>query len=81
MTWKLPFSGPWRAVADDSQIILGSVLDGLGIGLVFRCRGTTGGTDVIARIAHRFLGIGIGQALLVINTAIFAAAAFRTGTE
>jgi uncharacterized membrane-anchored protein YitT (DUF2179 family) len=62
-------------------ICYGGLLDGFGMGLVFRGRGTTGGTDVIARIAHRFLGVGIGQALLVINIAIFAAAAFQFGAE
>lgn len=62
-------------------ICYGGLLDGLGMGLVFRGRGTTGGTDVLARLAHRFLGIGIGQALLTINVMIFAAAAFIFGAE
>jgi uncharacterized membrane-anchored protein YitT (DUF2179 family) len=62
-------------------ICYGGLLDGLGMGLVFRGRGTTGGTDVIARIAHRFLGLGIGQTLLVLNVAIFAVAAFQFGAE
>jgi len=62
-------------------ICYGGLLDGLGMGLVFRGRGTTGGTDVIARIAHRFLGLGIGQTLLIINIAIFLAAAFQFGAE
>jgi uncharacterized membrane-anchored protein YitT (DUF2179 family) len=62
-------------------ICYGGLLDGLGLGLVFRGRGTTGGTDVIARIAHRFLGLGIGQTLLIINIAIFLAAAFQFGAE
>jgi uncharacterized membrane-anchored protein YitT (DUF2179 family) len=62
-------------------ICYGGLLDGLGLGLVFRGRGTTGGTDVIARIAHRFLGLGIGQTLLALNVAIFAVAAFQFGAE
>jgi uncharacterized membrane-anchored protein YitT (DUF2179 family) len=62
-------------------ICYGGLLDGLGLGLVFRGRGTTGGTDVVAKIANRFLGLGIGQTLLVINVAIFAAAAFQFGAE
>ena len=62
-------------------ICYGGLLDGLGMGLVFRGRGTTGGTDVIARIAHRFLGLGIGQTLLGINIAIFAVAALQFGAE
>jgi uncharacterized membrane-anchored protein YitT (DUF2179 family) len=57
------------------------LVDGLGMGLVFRGRGTTGGTDVLARLAHRALGVGVGQALLAMNLAIFAAAAFVFGAE
>lgn len=62
-------------------ICYGGLLDGLGMGLVFRARGTTGGTDVLARLAHRYLGVGIGQALLAMNLVIFGAAAFVFGLE
>ena len=62
-------------------ICYGGLMDGLGMGLVFRGRGTTGGTDVLARLAHRYLGIGIGQGLLAMNVAIFAGAAFVFGAE
>ncbi len=62
-------------------ICYGGLLDGLGMGLVFRGRGTTGGTDILARLAHRYLGVGIGQALLAMNVAIFGGAAFIFGAE
>jgi len=62
-------------------ICYGGLLDGLGMGLVFRARGTTGGTDVLARIAHRYLGLGIGQTLLAMNFLIFSVAAFQFGAE
>jgi uncharacterized membrane-anchored protein YitT (DUF2179 family) len=62
-------------------ICYGGLVDGLGMGLVFRGRGTTGGTDVLARLAHRRLGVGVGQALLAINVAIFGAAVFVFGAE
>jgi uncharacterized membrane-anchored protein YitT (DUF2179 family) len=62
-------------------ICYGGLVDGLGMGLVFRGRGTTGGTDILARLAHRHLGVGVGQALLAINVAIFGAAAFVFGAE
>ncbi|MFZ5787474.1 MAG: YitT family protein [Acidobacteriota bacterium] len=62
-------------------ICYGGLVDGIGMGLVFRGRGTTGGTDVLARLAHRWLGIGVGQSLLAMNVAIFAAAAFVFGAE
>jgi len=62
-------------------ICYGGLIDGLGMGLVFRARGTTGGTDVLARVVHRYLGLGIGQTLLTLNVVIFAAAAFQFGAE
>jgi uncharacterized membrane-anchored protein YitT (DUF2179 family) len=62
-------------------ICYGGLLDGLGMGLVFRGRGTTGGTDILARLAHRYLGVGIGQALLAMNVAIFGGAGFIFGAE
>lgn len=75
---------PYLAAPTTDRLLVicyGGLLDGLGLGLVFRGRGTTGGTDVIARIAHRFLGLGIGQTLLILNIAIFAVAAFQFGAE
>ena len=62
-------------------ICYGGLIDGLGMGLVFRARGTTGGTDVLARVVHRYLGLGIGQTLLTLNVVIFAVAAFQFGAE
>jgi uncharacterized membrane-anchored protein YitT (DUF2179 family) len=80
----IDLTGPFLTAPTADRLLVicyGGLLDGLGMGLVFRGRGTTGGTDVIARIAHRFLGLGIGQTLLILNIAIFAAAAFQFGAE
>jgi uncharacterized membrane-anchored protein YitT (DUF2179 family) len=56
-------------------------LDGIGSGLVFRGRGTTGGTDVFARLARRYLGMPMGTSLLLMNLVIFAAAGRVYGLE
>ena len=61
--------------------LFGGLLDGLGLGLVFRARGTTGGTDIIARLANRFLGIKLGHTLLFTNVIIMGSAAFLFGIE
>ncbi len=47
--------------------IYGGVIIGLGVGLVFRCKGTTGGTDMAARILNHFFDITSGRALLIID--------------
>lgn len=56
--------------------LYGGVLDGIGIGLVFRAQGTTGGVDIVARFLQRWRGIQMGRSLLVMNALIFAAAAY-----
>lgn len=61
--------------------VYGGLLDGLGLGLVFRAGGTTGGTDIIARLAHRFLGIKLGHTLLAANVVILGSAALIFGLE
>ncbi len=80
----IDLSAPFLAPPTHDRLLVicyGGLVDGLGMGLVFRGRGTTGGTDILARLAHRHLGVGIGQALLAINVAIFGAAAFVFGAE
>jgi uncharacterized membrane-anchored protein YitT (DUF2179 family) len=84
MSAVIDLSAPFLTPPTDDRLLVicyGGLIDGLGMGLVFRGRGTTGGTDVLARLANRYLGLGIGQTLLAINVLIFAAAAFQFGAE
>lgn len=59
--------------------LFGGLLDGVGIGLVLRGRGTTGGTDILAQILFRYRRISFGTVFLVLNSAILALAATVTG--
>jgi uncharacterized membrane-anchored protein YitT (DUF2179 family) len=80
----IDITAPYLTAPTDDRLLVicyGGLLDGLGLGLVFRGRGTTGGTDVLARLANRFLGVGLGQSLLAMNLAIFGVAAFQFGAE
>jgi len=61
--------------------IFGGFLDGLGIGLVFRARGTTGGTDIVAKLVNRFTGLQLGQVILYVNTTVLLAAAAFLGLQ
>ncbi len=45
--------------------IYGGVLAGLGLGLVFKARGTTGGTDMIASLLNNYTGLSVGQGLML----------------
>lgn len=45
--------------------IYGGVLAGIGLGIVFRSRGTTGGTDLIASLINNYTGFTVGEGLLI----------------
>ncbi|WP_027825551.1 YitT family protein [Lactobacillus psittaci] len=47
--------------------ILAGLLSGLGLGLVFRFNGTTGGSDIIARIGQQELGISSGRIFFALD--------------
>ncbi len=61
--------------------LYGGILDGIGVGLVFRARGTTGGTDILAQLLNRWTGISFGVWLLVFNVLILGAAGLMFGWE
>lgn len=49
---------------------IAGVLSGLGLGIVFRFNGTTGGTDIIARILQIKLGISSGKTILALDALV-----------
>lgn len=61
--------------------LYGGVLGGLGMGLVFRGQGTTGGTDIVARILGRWRGVPLSQSYLLTDTAIVFFAGLTFGWE
>jgi len=54
--------------------VYGGVVAGIGMGIVFKFRGSTGGTDIAAKIVSHYTGISIGQALLAIDAIVVFAA-------
>ncbi len=64
------------ALTDDLLLasIYGGVLGGIGLGIVFRSRGTTGGTDMIATLINYFTGITVGEGLLIADGIVVALA-------
>jgi uncharacterized membrane-anchored protein YitT (DUF2179 family) len=61
--------------------IYGGLVLGAGLGIVFRGRATTGGTDLAARLFQNLTGISAGKLLLVIDGSIIAAAGVIFGVE
>lgn len=72
-----PYVGQYVHAPSDPLLytLYGGLLDGIGVGLVFRVQGTTGGIDIIARFLQRWRGIQMGRSMLVMSGLIFAAAA------
>ncbi|WP_295787594.1 YitT family protein [uncultured Veillonella sp.] len=56
--------------------ILGGIFSGVGLGIVYRAGGNTGGLDPIALIIRKYYGMQIGSVLLSINMMILVVAAF-----
>ncbi|WP_427854259.1 YitT family protein [Desulfosporosinus meridiei] len=61
--------------------ISGGVLTGIGMGLIFRSRGSLGGTDILAVLLARTTSFSVGQILLGIDAIIFLCAALLFGPE
>ena len=57
----------------------GNVLLGAGLGIVFRHRGSTAGTDIPAAIIRKYTGLSLGFGFVAIDTVIilFAGAVFK----
>jgi len=61
--------------------IYGGGLSGLGLGLVFRSKGTTGGTDLVAQLINKFTGISVGKSLMIIDFCVIALAGIVFNAE
>ncbi len=72
-----------RPVTSDPLLftLYGGLLAGLGIGLVFRSKGTTGGDDIVAQLIYRFRGIPVNASIVAIDAVILALVGLRFGPE
>jgi len=61
--------------------VFGGVLTGIGMGIVFRSRGSLGGTDILAVFFSRTTSFSVGQILLGIDALIFLATAILLSVE
>lgn len=61
--------------------IFAGVVSGIGMGIIFRSRGSLGGTDILAVFFSRTTSFSVGQVLMGIDALIFVAAAVFLGPE
>lgn len=57
---------------DSMACVLGAVLNGLGIGIVFLSGGSTAGWDIIAAIVNKYRNISLGRVLLYLDFLVIA---------
>lgn len=59
--------------------LYGAIVSGVGYGMVYRARGTSGGSDILARILNHWRGISMTQSYLIVDTAVILSAGFVFG--
>ncbi len=59
--------------------LYGAIVGGIGYGLVYRARGTSGGSDILARILNHWRGVSMTQSYLMVDTGVILAAGFVFG--
>jgi uncharacterized membrane-anchored protein YitT (DUF2179 family) len=57
-------------------ILIGAVLLGVGLGIIFKFKGTTAGSDIVAAIMQKRYGIKPGQSIMVTDLFVIALAGF-----
>ncbi|MFJ7745969.1 YitT family protein [Peribacillus sp. NPDC097295] len=59
-------------LGDDLMLValFAGVFVGIGLGIIFRYGGTTGGVDIIAQFAHRYLGMGMGRTMFIFDAVV-----------
>ena len=50
--------------------LFAGVFVGIGLGIIFRYGGTTGGVDIIARLAHKYIGWSMGKTMFMFDAAV-----------
>ncbi len=72
-----------RPITNDILLntLYGAIIGGVGAGLVFRGRATTGGTDILALLLFRLRGISLSQSYVIVDGVVFLLAGFVFGWD
>lgn len=61
---------------DSMACVIGSILCGLGLGIAFSNNGSTGGTDIIAAIVHKYRDVTLGRMIMYCDIIIISSCYF-----
>jgi uncharacterized membrane-anchored protein YitT (DUF2179 family) len=83
LTDSLYYVLPKQGLTNDLILntLYGAVVSGAGYGLVYQGRGTSGGSDILARILQRWRNIPLSQSYLATDSLVILAAGFVFGWE
>lgn len=57
---------------DFMACLIGATMCGIGLGIVFNCNGSTGGTDIIAAIIHKYHDVTLGRMVMACDIVIIS---------
>ena len=59
--------------------IFGGIIIGFGLGIVFRGKGTTGGSDILGQVIHKYSNVSVGIAIMMVDffVILMAGSAFK----
>lgn len=63
------------------NLIVGILIQGVGLGIVFNQDASTGGTDIIAKILNKYYNFEIGKGLLIADFVVVSLAIYSFGIE
>jgi uncharacterized membrane-anchored protein YitT (DUF2179 family) len=82
--WALERLYPVKAPLTNDLLlaaVMGTIISGLGMAIIFNQNASTGGTDIIAKILNRYVHMDIGKSLLITDFVVTFFAALTFGVE
>ena len=61
---------------DFMACLIGAAMCGVGLGIVFNCNGSTGGTDIIAAIVNKYRDVTLGRMIMLCDVVIISSCYF-----
>ncbi len=61
---------------DFMSLVIGCMLTGTALAIVFLQRGSTGGTDIVAAVINKYKDISLGKAMIMVDLVIIGSAIF-----
>ena len=61
---------------DTMACVIGAIMNGIGIGIVFLAGGSTGGTDIVAAVVNKYKNISLGRMILFMDFFIIGSCLF-----